>query len=144
MFTRLLGQSFHAISVKKFLSCFSKLVYLNGNFNWELVYCLVFDFPNLGSASQSSKQPIIDQNRPMETLTGNHGITWLLTDIQNGVITSADDLTVHGDVQKWQGGLKLDGVESWIEVNTSKGTILKLSGFLLTAQLAHNVVLTFI
>ena len=57
----------------------------------------------------------------METLSGQHGVTWLLTDIQDGVITSSSNMVAHGDIQKWQGGLKLDGISSWIGVNTNEG-----------------------
>ena len=57
----------------------------------------------------------------METLSGHHGITWLLTNIQDGTITSTSDMVAHGNIQKWQGGLKLDGKTAWIEGRTTQG-----------------------
>ena len=56
-----------------------------------------------------------------QTITGHHGVTWLLTNIEDDLITSAPTLMAHGDIENWQGGLKLDGKSSWIEVNTTEG-----------------------
>ena len=56
-----------------------------------------------------------------QTLSGRRGQTWLLTDIVDGTITSASSVRAHGHIEKWQGGLKLDGHTAWIEVNYTNG-----------------------
>jgi len=77
------------------------------------------------TSSQTPASPTSSATSPkpaMETLSGHHDITWLLTDIQDGVITSSpDNIVAHGGIQKWQGGLKLDGKTGWIEIDTSEG-----------------------
>ena len=89
-------------------------------------------FQILGNNSRQVNQSDSQRQQPqenrlpktMETLSGQHGVTWLLTDIQDGVITSSTNLVAHGDIQKWQGGLKLDGTSSWIEVKMIEGIFI--------------------
>lgn len=52
-----------------------------------------------------------------ETLSGHTGATLLLNDIENGVIKSKPPLKTHGNIRKWQGGLKFDGKTAWVNAN---------------------------
>ena len=56
-----------------------------------------------------------------ETLSGHMGMTFLLSDIENGIIKSAPQLQAHGMIRMWQGGLKFDGKTAWINANTIDG-----------------------
>ena len=53
--------------------------------------------------------------------SGYDGLTISLTDIKDGVITSAPALKAHGAIHKWQGGLKFDGATAWLNATDVDG-----------------------